>query len=506
MKILLVFLILAGLVLGAGCSQKTEGPGIVKTGTGPVLGTTENGITVYRGIPYAAPPVGDLRWRPPAPVQPWTGVRNATGYGPICPQVITDDPTPGSPPQPMSEDCLFVNVWTPAHTPGEKLPVMVFIHGGAFIEGAGSQPLYDGSVLAKSGVIVVTLNYRLGSLGFLSHPDLVNESATGTSGNYGLMDQQAALQWVQENIGAFGGDPSKVTVFGESAGATSILAQLASPQAKGLFRQAIVESGPLWTNGSELNIVSTRGAAEQNGMDLAKSLGYPGPGAIRQMRTLDAMTIINATPRPASTFWLTHTLKFKPSVDGYILPAAPEDIFRDGQQIAVPLIIGTNADEGTMLAAGTGMNASAYEKYIRNRFGEHAGEVLAAYPAKTPDEVQYQMERIMTDFDFADAAKTIAGSMATLNQSTYLYRFTYVMPGQPFGAFHGSELFFVFRPASSKPDPASRRVSDTMIAYWTQFAKTSNPGSAMNVTWPPYSRENPRYLDIGKNPVVMIGS
>ncbi|WP_321508096.1 carboxylesterase/lipase family protein [uncultured Methanoregula sp.] len=503
--LLVIIMILAGLVLCAGCNQKSQDAWIVKTDAGPVLGATENGIAVFRGIPYAAPPTGDLRWKPPATVQPWSSVRNATVYGAICPQVISDDPTPGAAPPAMREDCLFLNVWTPAKSPDEKLPVMVFIHGGAFMEGAGSLPLYDGSALAKKGVIVVTLNYRLGVLGFLSHPDLANESATNTSGNYGLEDQQAALQWVQKNIGAFGGNPSRVTVFGESAGATSILAQLSSPQAKGLFRQAIIESGPLWTNGSTLDIISTRNESEQNGEEYARSLGYTGPGAIRQMRIVDAMTLVNATPHPASPFWLTHTMKFKPSVDGGILPAQPEDQFNRGQQNRVPLIIGTNADEGTMLAAQTGMNVSGYERYIHKRFGSYADKVLTEYPAKTPDDVQYQMERIMTDFDFTEAAKFVAGSNANLNESTYLYRFTYGMPGQPFGAFHGSELYFVFRPASMNPDPVSGKVSDMMMEYWTRFAKTGSPNDGMNVTWPQYSRENPTYLEIGKNPRVRSG-
>nr|WP_320160804.1 carboxylesterase/lipase family protein [uncultured Methanoregula sp.] len=503
--ILVLIVILTGLLLVAGCSQKAPGPGTVRTDAGVISGTTENGISVYRGIPYAAPPTGELRWKPPAAVQPWTGVRNATAYGAICPQVVPDNSTPESRPVNMSEDCLFLNVWTPATSANENLPVMVFIHGGAFMEGAGSLPFYDGSALAKKGVVIVTLNYRLGALGFMAHPLLASESAKNSSGNYGLLDQQAALQWVQKNIGAFGGDPGRVTVFGESAGATSILSQLSSPQGKGLFRQAIVESGPIWTNGTELNIVSSREEAELDGKEFAGSFGYTGPDAIQQMRTVDAMALVNATPRSPSAFWKVHTLKFKPSVDGWILPAAPDDQFRQGRENQVPLIIGTNADEGVTLAAKTGMNVTAYETYIRDHFGPGAGAVLAKYPATNPEEVQYQMERIMTDFDFSDAAKFAAGSMAGLNQSTYLYRFTYPVPGQSLGVFHGSELLFVFRPAFMKPDPVSSRVSDTIMEYWTQFAKTGNPNGGMNMTWPQYTRENGKYLDIGETPVVKTG-
>jgi para-nitrobenzyl esterase len=503
--LLILALILAGLVLSAGCSRISTDPGIVTTDTGSVRGTAENGLFVFRGIPYAAPPAGELRWRPPAAVQPWTGVRNATESGAICPQAISDDPAPGTTPQAMNEDCLYLNVWSPVKSPNENLPVMVFIHGGAFMEGAGSLPVYDGSALAKKGVIVVTLNYRLGALGFFAHPELADESAYNSSGNYGLMDQQAALLWVQKNIRAFGGDPSRVTVFGESAGASSILSQLSSPQGRGLFSQAIIESGPLWTNGSTISIISTREEAEMDGMAFARSLGYDGPDAIRQMRGLDAMTLVNATPHPPSAFWLTHTLVFRPSVDGYVIPAAPETTFRLGRQNPVPLIIGTNADEGTTLAANTGMDVAAYEQYIHDRFGRYSGEVLAAYPAKTRAEAQYQMERIMNDFDFAAAAEFIAGSNSAISQDTYLYRFTYAMPGQDQGVFHGSELFFVFRPESMNPDPASAGVSDTMMDLWTRFARTGNPNGGMNVTWPRYTNSTRQYLEIGTLPVVKTG-
>nr|WP_321352585.1 carboxylesterase/lipase family protein [uncultured Methanoregula sp.] len=500
--LLVIVLILGCLVFCAGCSQKSTGPGSVKTEAGSVSGTVENGVFVYRGIPYAAPPTGELRWKPPSAVSPWTGVRNATEYGAICPQAISDNPTPGAAPAAMSEDCLYLNVWSPLKNPEEKLPVMVFIHGGAFMEGAGSLPLYDGSSLARKGVVVVTLNYRLGALGFFAHPELAEESAFNTSGNYGLMDQQAALLWVQNNIGAFGGDPSKVTVFGESAGASSILSHLSSPLAKGLFMQAIVESAPLWTNGSSVDIISTRQDAEQKGIAFARDLGFSSPGAIRKMRALDAMTLVNATPRSPSAFWTTHSLIFKPSVDGRILPATPEETFRLGRQNKVPIIIGTNADEGTLLAAKTGMNVSAYEQYIRNRFGTYAPDVLTAYPAKNPSEAQYQMERIMNDFDFTEAARFVANSHTGINQTTYIYRFSYEMPGQPLGAFHGSELYFVFRPASMNPDPVSAGVSDMMMDLWTRFAKTGNPNGRMNVTWPQYSNTTGKYLDIGALPSV----
>jgi len=501
--ILAACIILAGFLFLTGCMKAAE-PGIVKTDAGYLSGTQENGTWVYRGIPFAAPPTGDLRWRPPAPVRPWEGVKVAKVYGDSCPQPSSPDPSSGDIPAAMSEDCLYLNVWTPAETAGGKLPVIVFIHGGAFGQGSGSLPLYSGAALAKKGVIVVTTNYRLGALGFLAHPELDNESPADISGNYGLLDQRAALDWVQENIGGFGGDPSRVTVYGESAGATSILIHMVSPGSRGLYSQAIVSSAPIWTNGTTLSIVSTKADAERWGTEYAKSLGYSGPDAIRQMRNLSAMELVNATPWPSSSFQLTSTLRFKPTIDGVIIPDAPDTLFRLGRENPVPLIIGTNNDEGTLLAANASMTVPEYEKFIRNRFGTGADAVLEKYPAGSTGEVQLRLERIMTDYDFAPAAKLVAGSNAA-SQSTYLYRFTYALPGQPNGVFHGSELFFVFRPAAMKPDPESLAVSDTMMDLWTRFVKTGDPNGGMNVSWPRYTITGDQYLDIGEMPAVKSG-
>ena len=489
---LLICLVLTGFSFLAGCAQMKPDTGMVKTDAGSVSGIIENGLRMYRGIPYAAPPTGDLRWRPPAQVKPWDGTRNATGFSAMCPQPSTSNPTPGE----MSEDCLYLNVWTPAKSADEKLPVMVFIHGGAFAEGTGSDPLYNGSALAGKGVVVVTLNYRMGALGFLAHPQLDNESANNTSGNYGLLDQQAALRWVQRNIGAFGGDPSRVTIFGQSAGGSSVLVHLVSPQSKGLYRQAIVESGPLWTNGTILDIFGSKADGERYGEEYAKSLGYEGPEAIAQMRTLSAEELVNATPWPASTFWRIHTLGFKPVADGWIIPDAPDTMFLSHRENPVPLIIGNNANDGITLTANANMTVADYKQFLQDNFGKDAGAVFAKYPANSTPDVQHQLSRMMTAYDFTDAAKFAAGSMADLNQSTYLYRFSYDLPGQPLGAFHSSELLMVFRPPGTFPDPTSTRVSENMMDLWTRFAKTGDPNGGMNVTWPKYTREQGQYLDI----------
>ena len=503
--LIMIVILLTGFILLTGCTSTATNYGVVRTESGLVSGTYGDGIRAYLGIPYAAPPTGDLRWKPTVPVQPWQGTRQTTAFGPACPQVVPADRSAESQPGNMSEDCLYLNVWTPARNPDEKLPVMVFIHGGSFLQGAGSIPLYNGTNLAKKGVVLVNLNYRLGPLGFLAHPALANESPQNSSGNYGLQDQVAAIKWVKNNIAGFGGDPDRITIFGESAGGTSTLVHLAGNETRGLYRQAIVESGPLWTNGSELNIISSKAEAEQYGVEYAKSLGYEGPDAIKNMRSVDAWTLVNATPDPASAFWKVHMLRFKPTIDGWLIPEDPERVFFEGRQNPVPLIIGTNTDEGSTLAANTVMNVTQYNKYIRDHFGEYAPEALQKYPATTTEEVQQQMERIMTDVDFSAAAEFVAGSQSKLNPNTYLYRFSYVMlPDSPLGAFHGEELFFVLRPSSIVPDPAGARVSDMMMDTWVRFAKNGDPAGG-NVTWPHYTREKGKYLDIGINPFVKSG-
>jgi para-nitrobenzyl esterase len=499
----LVFCILiAGFFFVAGCAQTGPAPGavnesvVVKTDAGSVSGVSQDGLRVFTGIPFAAPPTGDLRWRPPAPVQPWDGVKEAKKYSATCPQ-----PSPSAPLN-MSEDCLYLNVWTPAQSPDEKLPVMIFFYGGGFASVASGMPLYNGTTLAKKGVIVVTPNYRLGALGFLAHPQLDNESPHNASGNYGILDQQAALSWVQRNIDKFGGDPSRVTIFGQSAGAESVLIHVASPTSKGLFRQGIVESGPFWAHGAIINATHPKAYAEQFGMDYAKSLGYSGPDAIAQMRRLSPETLINATPSPGAGFWTTHTVQFEPTVDGWILPDTMDNLYLNHRENPVPLMIGNNANDGTSLSANANMSVPEYENFIRQRFGKDADSVFAKYPANSTAEVQLRLAQIMTDYDFSDSVKFAAGSMADLNASPYVYRYSYIIPGLNMGAFHGSETLLLFGVPGVKPDPA---VAANVVDLWTRFAKTGNPNGGMAVTWPNYTRQNGQYLDINETSAVKSG-
>jgi para-nitrobenzyl esterase len=501
--ILLISLALIGFSFLAGCAQKEQAAGamktdavVVKTDAGSVSGINQDGIRVYTGIPFAAPPTGDLRWRPPAPVKPWDGVKEAKEYSATCPQ-----PSPSAPLN-MSEDCLYLNVWTPAQSPDEKLPVMVFFYGGGFASVASGMPTYNGTTLAKKGVIVVTPNYRLGALGFLAHPQLDNESPHNASGNYGILDQQAALSWVQRNIGAFGGDPSRVTIFGQSAGAESVLIHVASPTSKGLFRQGIVESGPFWAHGAIINATHPKEYAEQFGVDYATSLGYSGPDAIAQMRRLSPETLINATPSPTAGFWTTHTVQFEPTVDGWVLPDTMDNMYLNHRENPVPLMIGNNAGDGSTLSANANMTVPEYVSFIRGRFGKDADSVLVKYPANSTSEVQLRLAQIMTDYDFSDSVKFAAGSMGDISPDTYLYRYSYIIPGLNMGAFHGSETLLLF----GVPVPADPAVRDNVVDLWTRFAKTGNPNGGMNITWPNYTRENGQYFLINITPSVTSGN
>jgi len=493
---LVIVLLLTGFLFLGGCTQPAPDATIVKTGSGYVSGISQGNLRVYHGIPFAAPPTGDLRWRPPAPVQPWDGVKETKQYSPACPQPATAEPGLN-----MSEDCLYLNVWTPAKSADDKLPVMVFFYGGAFGKIAGSMPLYNGTSLAEKGIIVVTPNYRVGALGFLAHPQLDNESPHNASGNYGIIDQQAALKWVRQNIGAFGGDPSRVTIAGQSAGGESVLIHLVSPESKGLYRQAIVESGTFWTKGAEIDSIYSKADAEQVGMEYAQRLGYSGPDAITRMRMLSYQEITNATPWPTSPFQMVNSRHFEPTIDGWVVPDAPDTMFRLHRENPAPLIIGNNADDGITLSADANMTVPDYLSFVRSRFGNNSDVILAKYPVNTTSDVQLRLAQIMTDYDFTNAAIFVAGSMADTNPNTYLYRYSYVIPGQTFGAFHGSETLLLFRvPITS--DPVTRSVSDNLIDLWSRFVKTGNPNGGMNVTWPQYTRENGQYLDIGAIPAV----
>lgn len=482
---------------------------------GPVRGLAlgeDKKVHVYRGIPFAAPPVGDLRWREPQPVEHWSEVRDCFEYGASAPQKVS--PMLGMFPgmalaPPLSEDCLFLNVWAPANPP-ERLPVMVWIHGGGYVMGSSSQRLYDGEDIARRGIVFVSINYRLGALGFLAHPELSAESEHGVSGNYGLLDQIAALRWVQKNIERFGGDPDRVTILGESAGGGSVFSLLASPLAKGLFQRAIAESGPT------LNFVHLKKShygfqpAEEAGVEFAKSCGAPeGTGQIAAMRAKKADDLVKATPglEDQREFNLRGSLlRMAPVVDGYVIPDDPMTIFAEGRQNDVPVILGANRDEGTMftLMAKLPTNIDALKETLASNFGEElAPQVSELYPAAATTEIRTAVADMLGDFVFVAPARFVARSLANDNAPVYLYHFAHPAAGptgKMLGAHHGAEIAYALdnlelAPGHSAVDTAIR---DAMVGYWTQFAATGNPNREGLTEWPTYNPASDQCLEIGE--------
>jgi para-nitrobenzyl esterase len=443
------------------------------------------GVVVYRGIPFAAPPVGPLRWKEPQPVVPWEGVRYASEFGPVCPQ----------PPYPagslfatkldrVSEDCLYLNVWTPSTAPAERRPVMVWIHGGSLMRGAGSLAVFDGAALAQKGVVVVTINYRLGPFGFLAHPGLTAESGHRASGNYGVLDQVAALRWVQRNIRALGGDPARVTVFGESAGSRCVAFLLASPLAKGLFHGAIGESG------GGLGLMSSLKQAEETGAKWASSFTDGSLGALRAKSAEDVLKATGAADFPVI-------------VDGWVLPRDVTTTFAQGAQNDVPSILGYNADEATALYPFALTTAEAYIEKVRRRYGALAEDFLKIYPVHTDADARAAHNASMRDSMLGWAMRSWARAVtATGRSKVYSYYFTRVPPGlnsEKYGAFHGAEILYVFGNLGP-PRPwqdVDRALSATMMSYWVNFAINGNPNGAGLPEWPAYETAQDAVLALG---------
>jgi para-nitrobenzyl esterase len=473
---------------------------------GPIRGERAPGTGVwsYLGVPYAAPPVGDLRWRPPRPVQPWENPRACTAYGPSCsqPRSVLSGRLGR-----VSEDCLYLNVWTPAASPQERLPVMVWIHGGSFVTGSGSEPVYAGANLARAGdVVVVTVNYRLGPLGFLALPELSAESPEDVSGNYGLLDQMAALRWVRGNIAAFGGDPERVTAFGESAGAISILNLMASPLATGLFQRAIAESAILQESGMGVRTSWPLAEAERAGEAYARRLGVSGPDVLQALRELPAERLLAEAGESADV--ATAGLAWKPVVDGYVLPASVTGTFAAGEQMEVPLLVGSNSDESNLWAPFMGaITVDQYRAFLKAGFGDGAADIWSLYPARTDAEVPRAIGRLLTETGFGATARFAASSMDAQGKApAYLYRFSrapdFDLPGLklpiPKGAFHAVEIPYVFGTlgALAIDDPTDEGLSRQMMKLWTTFAATGDPGATGSGPWPPYRRASDEHLEL----------
>ena len=462
-------------VLAFALGAPAQAAPIAETSAGRVAGALEGDVVAFKAIPYAAPPTGPLRWRPPQAPASWSGVRAGDRFGPVCPQTLQPPPT-GLPNQ--SEDCLTVNVFAPAGVKaGAKLSVMVWIHGGGFTVGAGGQPFYDGAALARRGVVVVTLNYRLGRLGFFAHPALVREAgADGLFGNYGLMDQIAALTWVQRNITAFGGDPHRVTAFGESAGGIALNTLMVTPAAKGLFQQAIVESG------LGRNPARSLKSAEASDTHFAIAEGISGedPAALMALRALPVAAFV-----PAHV-GMTDPDQPGPMIDGRLVTTNVAEGFAAGRAAKIPFIIGTNDHEDSLFPSArkrpeTVLNAIPSEQLGRLK--------MACFPGATPTTADIAGAYVV-DSLFTEPARFLAHAQAAQGKPVWRYRFGYVqtdLRGKTAGASHAAEVQFVFGSLGVRgPTPTIEdlEVADILQLYWTNFAKTGDPNGLKLSAWP----------------------
>ncbi len=446
---------------------------------------TDSDVRVFKGVPFAAPPLGELRWRAPKAAAHWDGIHTADKFSATCMQRRPIN----APDRAMSEDCLYLNIYTAAKSSKDHRPVMVWIHGGALTGGAGS--LYDGEALAKKGVVVVTVNYRLGVFGFFADPELTKESDRNSSGNYGLLDQIAALEWVQKNIAAFGGDPKRVTIFGESAGSWSVNYLVATPLAHGLFQRAIGESGGEFAPARRL------GDMEQAGVKFGQSIGADSLAALRA--------------KPADELLKANGFATAANVDGWLLPRDVYTIFAEGKQNDVPLLIGSNADEGTMFTPPS-VKAASFRETATKRYGTDADAFLKLYPFNTDDDTWAAQAASMRDQVFGWEMRTWARMQTKTGKSkVYLYYFSRVPPGQnrAKGAYHGSEIAYVFGnlevapfavSANGGPRPwqdVDRKLADTMSSYWVNFATTGDPNGKGLLKWPVYRAKDDMLMGFG---------
>ena len=457
------------------------------------------GIRVYKGLPYAAPPVGELRWKAPQPLKAWKGVREVNEWGARCVQSnrLGDlDPLNKR----MDEDCLYLNVWAPAKAQG--LPVMVWIHGGSNLNGAASQPEYDAAAWARQGVVVVSVNYRVDVFGFMAHPELTAESGTQSSGNYALLDQIAALQWVQKNIGQFGGDARNVTILGESAGSINVSLLMASPLTKGLFAKAIGQSGSALVPSGTFS-PRPLSFGEEHGKRMAQALGA---SSVAQMRQASAADVLAASAK-------TPTLVGLGVVDGYVVPEHPAKLFANGRANDVPLLLGFNADEGSLFAGRTAppANAAAYEALIAAQFKEDAPSALQLYPAgANGEQIMTSFTALTGDQIISYGTWTWAEQALKANKSpVYRYFFNRRPPAAPEkslypltgpGVYHFADILYAFNNLDARPDwgwqTADRQLAQTMSTYWTNFAKTGHPNGAGLPNWPRFDAQR-QVMELG---------
>ncbi len=471
------------LFLFQACQSQKKIDTVLSTDKGEVEGiyNSETGIYSYKGIPFAKAPIGELRWKAPKPADEWEGTFDATEFGPICMQ---REPVPFSmwtqefiaPAGNMSEDCLNLNIWTKEGSVDAKRPVIVFIHGGGFNSGSGSVPIYNGEKMAEKDVVFVTINYRVGILGFLAHPELSEESENNVSGNYGILDQIAGLEWVQNNISNFGGDPNNVTIAGQSAGSFSVNYLVASPLANGLFHQAIAESGAALLPSARLTMDNTLSSAEERGLSADSSLGVSG---LTELRELPADSVLSAQGQFGT-----------PIIDGYVIPDEIYTLFIEGNYNDVPLLTGWNEDEG--FSFGPPPTAEQFRQNIQNQYGENSDDLLELFPAEN-DSIAHQSQK---DLSMLNTFGLQNWKWAQLQNRTgdspvYLYYFTRDVPytdeQQDFGAFHTGEVPYAYNTLHTSDRPweqADRDLAEAMSSYWVSFAEDGDPNREDLPEWP----------------------
>ncbi len=494
------------------CTLHAQQP-TVQTSTGVVRGVTEDGVSSFKGIPYASPPIGEFRWRPPQPVPAWEGARDASEYGPNCAQAGWGA-EPGTIAEGSSEDCLYLNVWTPADESNEKLPVMVWIHGGAFVFGSGSGPGIDGSEFAKKGVILITFNYRLGRLGHFAHPALSAEYPDEPKGSYAFMDQIAALEWVQDNITEFGGDPDNVTIFGFSAGGVSVHSLLTIPSAKGLFNKAVGHS-----SGGRHGVLTGRPIRDENtdplypvsaetiGVNFASKHGIEATGAdaLVTLRSLPVEKIVDGGQETNGEGG--PRIYSGPILDGQLITENSESAYKAGRQARVPLMIGNNSAE----IGGSFVNSSSTKEELFSLFGELENQARGAYDPDRNKEFEEVQTRFNTDWVWGEPARFSARSIASTEQPTFIFLFSYVAPHMKermrYGPGHGTDIPYVFNnlgiggwgPPPPPPSDEEKEVGRIMNSYWVNFARTGNPNGKGLPEWEAYNSNNEMILDIQPN-------